>query len=235
LLTLARNRAHTLILKPQALIDRGLAPLLSRHLLLFCNEALAICGVGVALGLSFSFLSGELVAEDGLLAASLLLLHRCLVLLLVKLLICSVLLLLKLLDLALVVAELGRLFLGFMLRCLLSLVLLFEVPLLLSFFLGLLLLLSRSLLLLSPLLLQMLLLLLSLVLLFLGPLLLQMLLLLLSLVLLLLSFSFFLFFFFLLLGRLRLCEDDFLLSLRHAGNHNERGYGCQQKRHDLHG
>jgi hypothetical protein len=264
LLALAHNRAHALVLKPKALIDRGLAPLLSRHLLLLRNEALAIGLVRRPLRLSLLFGSGELMAENALLAAGLLLLRRGLVLLLMKLLLSFMLLLLELLNLGLIGAELGRLFLGFPLRGLLSLVLLLEMPLLLG----------RSLLLLSLLLLKMLLLLrlmlllLSLLLLkmllLLGPLLLKMLLLLsllllkmllllsllllktllllsllllkmlllLRLMLLLLSLpsSFFL----LLLGRLRLREDDFLLSPRLAGSHNEGGYGCQQKRHDLH-
>jgi hypothetical protein len=264
LLALAHDRTHTLVLKPKALINRGLTPLLSSHLLLFCDEALTVGGVRRALRFSLLFRSGKLVTENGLLMAGLLLLSGGLVLLLVKLLLGSVLLLLELLNLALVGAEFSRLFLGFMLCCLLRFVLFLEAFLLLSR-LVLLLLLSLVLLLLSPvllflslvllllspvllllslvlLLLSLVLLLLSLALLLLSPvllllslvlLLLSLALLLLSPVLLLLSLSFSLFL--LLLRRLRLSEEDFLLSPRRAGSHNKRGYGYQQKRHDLHG
>ena len=62
--------------------------------------------------------------RDWVNSAGLLLLNRCLVLLLVKLLIRPMQLLLLLLDLGLIGAEFGRLFLGFPLRCLLSLFLL---------------------------------------------------------------------------------------------------------------
>jgi hypothetical protein len=261
LLALAHDCAHTLVLEPQALVDRGLAPLLSRHLLLFRDEALAVRGVRLALGLCPLLRGGKLMAQNGLLMAGLLLLNPGLVLLTVKLLVRPALLLLELLNLGLIGAELGRLFLGLPLRSLLSLALFLLMGPLLSLFLLLLgLLLLKMLLLLSLLLLLMLLLslllllmlLLSFVLLLgllllktlllLGLLLLKTLLLLSLLLLLMLLLSFMLLllslsssFFFLLLGRLRLREDDFLLSPRHAGSHNEGGYGCQQKRHDLHG
>jgi hypothetical protein len=248
LLALAHDRTHTLVLKPQALIDCGLAPLLSSRLLLLCDEALAVGGVRRALRLSLLFRGGELMAENGLVTAGLLLLNSRLVLLLVKLLLRPMLLLLELLNLGLIGAELGRLLLGFALCSLLSLFLLLGRLLLLKMLLLLSFLLLKMLLLLSFLLLEMLLvlsLLLLKTLLVLSLLLLKMLLvlsllllktllvlsllllemlLLLSLVLLLLSplSSFF----FLLLGRLRLSEEESFLRPRHATNHNEGGYGC---------
>jgi hypothetical protein len=148
LLALAHDRAHTLVLKPKALIDRGLAALLSCHLLLFCNEALAFGGVRIALRFSLLLRSGKFMTENGLLTAGLLLLSRSLLLLLVKLLLCLMLLLLELLNLGLIGAELGSVVLGFPLRCPLSFVLLVGTVLLLSLLLGLFLLLGRSLLLL---------------------------------------------------------------------------------------
>ena len=72
LLALAGNRAHPFILKPQPLVDRRLALLLRRHLLLLLNQARAVRGMGIALSLRPLVLGGKLVVQHVFLAVRLL-------------------------------------------------------------------------------------------------------------------------------------------------------------------
>jgi len=105
LAALRGDSAKPLVLQPQALIDRGLAVLGCRHLLLTFDKPLAVGLMCIALGPGFLLFGGKLMMKRRLLLVSLLLLQPRPLMLKLELLLRVTLLVLKLVNLRLVVLD----------------------------------------------------------------------------------------------------------------------------------